>query len=183
MRNQLILVIGLTVCGCLPAEAQTIAKVIFLAQPRSGPMMLLSKPPPPKSPPRKVFPAINPPPKSLLRFTRISTATYDPERNLEDRLAITLDRTPFVTESTIPVAELWGGRLQLEGFDTTRTRDPQFAPLGVGQVTPPASRDLASVNRSVDYDGLSIRFEFGNSPTRRPAKIWHYLRWVVGKGT
>ena len=39
LRHQLILVIGLVMVTCLPGEAQTPAKQIFLAQTRPSPMM------------------------------------------------------------------------------------------------------------------------------------------------
>jgi hypothetical protein len=159
-------------CSCFSAEAQTSAKEIFPAQPPSAPMTLLFQPSPRNYSSPKVFLVIGLFPQSPDRFTGISTGTYALESSLESRFSITEDRTPFITESTMPVAELWGGRLQLEGFHSTLTRDPQFASSGVGRVSRPASHDQADVNRSVDLDGLSIRFDFRKGPSGRPTRIW-----------
>ena len=184
MRHQVILVIGLVVAGCLPGEAQTLAKQTFLAQQRpSGPMMLLFRQSPPNDPSPTVSLAIDLPPKSLGRFTRISTAAYESERTLESRFSIVVDQTPFVTESSMPVAQLWGGRLGLEGFGRSPgTQYVQFGPTGIGQDFRPPSRDQADVNRSVDLYGLSLRLGFGRALTGRSTQMWRCLGWIVGKG-
>ena len=178
MRHQLILVIGLVMGSCLPGEAQTPAKQRVLGQPPSGPMMSFFRP----SPPNDLSPTA-PFPKSLGRFTRISIATYEPEPSLASRFSIVVDQTPFVTESSMSVAQLWGGRLQLEGFGSTPgTLYVQFGPSGIGQDFRSSSHDQADVNRSVDLYGLNLRFDFGKTLTGRPPQMWRCLGWFVGQG-
>jgi hypothetical protein len=167
--------------SCLPGEAQTPAKQIFPAQEAPGPIMVSFRSSPPVHSSPTVF-LIGSPPKSLGRFTRISTATYEPERSLENRFSIVMDHTPFVTESDMEVAQFWGGHLQLDGFGSTAgTQYVQFGPLGAARDFRPSSYDQAGLNRSVDLYGLSLRFDFGE-PIGRPAQIWHGLGWIVGKG-
>ena len=183
MRHQLILVIGLVMGSCLPGEAQTQAKHTIPGERPSGPMMLFFRPSPPNdSSPTASF-AIDLPPKSLGRFTRISTATYEPEPSLESRFSIVVDQTPFITESSMSVAQLWGGRLQLEGFGSTPgTQYVQFGPSGIAQDFRSPSHDQADVNRSVDLYGLNLRFDFGKTLTGRPPQMWRCLGWFVGPG-
>jgi hypothetical protein len=183
MRNQLLLVIGLVVGSYLPAEAQTSAKQILLAQRPTGRMMLLFRPSQPNYSSPAVFLTTSLPPKSLGRFTRMSTATYEPELSLESRFSIVVNRTPFRTESSMPVTQLWGKRLQVEGFSSTLRRYPQFWSSGVGHDSGLPSPDQAAAkNRRGDLYGLSLRFEFGKAPTSRPPQIWRYLGSIVGKG-
>jgi hypothetical protein len=181
--HHFILVIGLVMGSCLPEDAQTPAEQIFLAQAAPSPMMLLFRASPPNYSSPAVLLTIVLRTKSLGRFTRISTATYEPERSLENRFSIAVDRTPFVTESSVSVAQVWGGRLQLEGFGSTVGRQyVQFGPSGIGQDFRPPSHDQAGVDRSVDLYGLSLRLDFGKVPTGRPTRIWRCLGWIVGEG-
>lgn len=175
MRNQFLLVIGLAMGSCLPAAAQTSREQIFLAQPPSGPMMLLVRPPPHYSLPT-VFLTTNRPRKPHGRSARISAATYAPERSFENRFSILVNRTPFLSESSVPIAQLWGGRLQLEGFDSTCQRYPQFELSNVAHDYPPPSHDQAGMYRSVDLQGVSLRFQLG----QLRAKSW-VNRWLLAK--
>jgi hypothetical protein len=183
MRHQLILVIGLVMVSCLPGEAQTPAKQILLAQAPPSPMMVFFRRSPPIHSSPTVFLTIDLPPKSRGRFTSISTATYGPERSLESRLSIVVDQSPFVTYSSMPVAQLWGGRLQLDGFGSTLgTQYVQFGPLGIGRDFRPPSHDQAGLNPWADLYGLRLRIDFGKAQTGRPTQIWRCLGWIVGKG-
>lgn len=182
MRHQLILVIGLVVGSCLPGEAQAPAKQIFLAQALPSPMVLFSRPSPPSHSSRKVFLPIDLAPQPLGRFARLSTATYEPERSLESRFSIVVDRNPFITESSMAVAQLWRGRLQFEGFGTTPgTQYVQLGPSGIGHDFRPPSHDQAGLNRPADLYGISLRFNFKKTQTVRPTEIWRCLGWIVGK--
>lgn len=166
MRNQFILAIGsigLLMVSCLPARAQTFANQIFLARSPSEPMMLFRLPPPRYSSPTLLL-TINKPPKFPGHVTRISTATYAPGPSLESRFSIVEDRTPFVTESRVPVARFWGGRLQLEGFDTTCRRYPQLS--GMAHDYPPPTHDQAGMHRSFDIQGISLQFNLEKPKAR-----------------
>lgn len=182
MRLQLILVIGLVMGTCLSGEAQTSANQIVLAQELPNPMLLVFRSSPSNHSSPKVFLPIDLPPKQLGRYTRVSTATYEPELSLESRFSIVVDQNPFITESSMAVAEFWGGRLQLAGFGSTPgTQYVQFGPSGISHDFRPPSYDQRGVDRSADLYGISLRVDFTKAQTGRP-KIWRCLGWIVGKG-
>jgi hypothetical protein len=183
MCHHFVLVIGLIMVSCLLGRAQTTAEQIFPAQTPPSPMMLLLRPSPPNYSSPTVLLTIVLRPKSVGRFTRISTATYEPEPSLEHRFPIETDKTPFITESSMSVAQVWRGRLQLEGFGSTVGRQYlQFGPSGMEQDFSPPSHDQAGVDRLVSPYGLRLRLAFGKAPTGRPTQIWRCLGWIVGKG-
>jgi hypothetical protein len=183
MRHQLILVMGLVMGTCLSGKAQTPAKQIVLAQELPNPMMLFFRSSPSNHSSPNVFLPINLPPKQLGRYSRVSTATYEPEHSLESRFSIVVDQNPFITKSSMAVAELWGGRLELVGFGSKPgTQYVQFGPSGISHDFRPPSYDQKGVDRSADLYGISLRVDFRKAQTGRPTLIWRCLGWIVGKG-
>ena len=113
---------------------------------------------------------------------------YKTDRSLDLRLSIEEVRTPFLTESHLPVAHFWEGRLHLEGFDSTvNPQNVQLGPSRFGLISlrdfRSSSHDQAGVANSVALDGIALRFSFGrDAQTRKPTPIWRCAASIIGKG-
>lgn len=116
------------------------------------------------------------PPKFAGQSSYLFVRTYESEQNLEKLSRIQRVKTLFLMQSSLPLFQLWGGRLQVDGF-TTRLH-PQSVQLG-----PPAVgglQNLFSPRRgypggppSVRFYGLSLRFPFGRATEiGRPTQTW-----------
>jgi hypothetical protein len=117
MRSQLILVAGFLLSSYFPVEAQTPSAQIVLAQASPPPVlpMVLFRASPIRSSselPERPLPHYSAPHRPPLL-----AAAYQPEPSLESRLQIDEFRTPMLTESSLPVADLWRG-LKLDAFDS-----------------------------------------------------------------
>jgi hypothetical protein len=111
------------------------------------------------------------------RSPELAPASYRSESSLASHFSIEESRTPFSSESTMPVARLWKGHLQIEGFQQTVSKCPVFA----GPPLPPAASDQASLTRIQDFGGMSLRLNFGKSPENQPLQIRRTLRSILGR--
>jgi hypothetical protein len=154
MRKRLILLFGVLLISYVPAEAQTSAAQIQLAQARPVPTIALLRAPPPPLPPNVFLPTRRPK-KPLAHFTVLFNAAYKPDRSLASRSPVQVIKTPFMTESSLPVAEFWRGRLHLDGFQSTQNMGNIL--LGRG------SHLGERVPRGVDLYGISLRLRLGHN--------------------
>ena len=102
MQHQLILVVGLLLTSCLPAEAQTLTTQVLLGPALPEPTPMLA-PASLNDFPSKVSPTSRPPQKPVARFKLLVIPAYAPDRNLESRSPVEEFRTPFLTESRLVV--------------------------------------------------------------------------------
>jgi hypothetical protein len=85
----------------------------------------------------------------------------------------------ILTQSTLPLVQFWGGRLQLDAFQSTlRFQNGQLGPGSNGGMR--ASRlpgqSYPGGLRSVHLSGLSLSFRFGrDARTGHPAQLWRRL--------
>ena len=73
-------------------------------------------------------------------------------------------KTLLFTESSVPLARLWSGRLQLNGFQNTIfIQNLQVDPVGYGGALDlrPPRRIYPGGPRSVELVGVSVSFHFG----------------------
>ncbi len=73
-------------------------------------------------------------------------------------------KTLLFTESSVPLARLWSGRLQVNGFQNTIfIQNLQVDPLGYGGALDlrPPRRIYPGGPRSVELAGISLSFHFG----------------------
>jgi hypothetical protein len=105
------------------------------------------------------------------------TRSYTPVSGIENRLPVEFYRTPFVTVSSVPVAQAMRGHLQIEGFGSTQY-SVQFGPAGIDQPFRPPSHDQEGVNRSDDLNGIRVRLTFGNSAVRN-LPIWRSVKKLL----
>lgn len=186
MRECFIFVaaVGLFLIACFPTEAQTPATQFALEQtPSELTMILFPAPLPWLSPivlPIQLFGKPFPHP------TFLSDEVYKPDPSLENRLLIESFRTPFLTESSLPVAHLWRG-LKLVLFDGTihsRGLELGSPTSGIGfYYMRPSTNDQAGLANSVGLSGISLRYSFGRDAERgKPVQIWRCVSWVIGDG-
>jgi hypothetical protein len=125
------------------------------------------------------------PERPLPHSTFLLGAAYKPEPSLASRLPIDEFRTPLLTESSLPVADLWRG-LKLNVFESTFhshswQRGSPTSGVGFQDLRPP-SHDQASIGSSVGRNGLSLTYSFGRDAARKPVQILRCVSWVVGNG-
>src|SRR5579862_9166061 len=186
MRNQLILVVGFLLGSCLPMEAQTPPAHMVLAEVSPPPVlpMILFRASPIRS--RAELPEQPLPHYSAPHEAPLLAAAYKPEPSLGSRLPIEEFRTPMLTESSVPVADVWRG-LKLDAFESKESHTPtlqRFSPtsgIGFEDLRPRAS-DQASIGGSVERAGLSLRYGFGRDATRKPSHVLQCFARVIGKG-
>ena len=85
-------------------------------------------------------------------------------------------KTLILTQSLMPLVQLWGGRLRLDGFASTlHMQSVQFGPSAAGGLRLPQQNYVAGP-RSMDLYGVSLSFHFGrDAKVGRPAPIWQWL--------
>ena len=175
---------GLLLIACFPTEAQTPASQFALEQTPSDLTMILFP-----APLTRLLPIVLPIQlfgKSFPRPTFLLDEVYKPEPSLEHRLLIEPFRTPFLTESSLPVTHLWRG-LKLVLFESTihpRGLELGSPTSGIGfYYMRPSTNDQAGVANSVGLSGISLRYSFGRDAERgKPAQIWRCVSWVIGDG-
>ena len=98
-----------------------------------------------------------------------SVKAYERDQGLEGLKSLSPMRevkTLFLTQSMLPLLQLWGGRLRLDGF--TSRQNVQLGPSELqGHPGGP---------RSIGFRGVSLSFHFGrDAQIGRPAQIWQSL--------
>src|SRR5579872_5902041 len=122
------------------------------------------------------------PGKSRDHFTYTFARSYESDRALTDLERLSQKRevkTLFITRSSLPLVNLWGGRLRLEGFTSSlNMQNVQLGPSAAGglQDFRPSRPNYPGEPRSLDLYGLSLSFHFGrDAQIGRPAQIWRGL--------
>jgi hypothetical protein len=120
------------------------------------------------------------PGKPNAHLSLLSARAYARDYSLEHLSPMDDVSTLILTQSSLPLARLWGGRLQLDAFQSTlHLQNAQLGPFGMR-----GSRLLAQSYpgglRSVHLSGLSLSFYFGrDARTGHPAQLWRRLTRTV----
>jgi hypothetical protein len=122
--------------------------------------------------------------KSPAHFSLLLSGAYQPDQSLEHLSPMDKVKTLTLTQSSLPLVQLWGGRLQLDAFQSTlHSQNVQLGPLGYGGIEGfrPSRQSYLGGPLSVNFSGLSLSFHFGrDSRTRRPTQAWRRLTRIVG---
>ena len=119
MQKQLILVLGALLGSSLPAVGQTLAARLDLAQKGPSPGLTLLEASSMDFPPTTVRPlSALPPAEAAVRLPRaLAVMEYlRPKLKLSSKVRVELVHTPFIRQGRVPLTQLWGGRLRLDGF-------------------------------------------------------------------
>lgn len=185
MHKRFILLLGVVLGSYVPAAAQTPAPLILQAQERLSPIMPMLRTVPVRLPAAS-FLLPQGPGKSPAHFGRLFAGAYEGDHSLKSLLAMEEVKTLFVTQSSLPIAPLWGGRLQLDAFESTlNMQNVQLGPSGSGGLRDfrPRRGGYPNIPRSVGLYGISLRFRFGRHvQTGRSTHVWRCLAWIVGPG-
>ena len=130
------------------------------------------------------------PGKSAAHFSYLSAGAYEYKRGqgLECLASLSPMRevnTLFLTQSLLPLVQIWGGRLRLDGFiSTLHMQNVELGPSAAGglQDFRLLRQGYPGGPRSVDLYGVSLSFHFGrDAQIGRPAPIWRCLAQIVGR--
>jgi hypothetical protein len=167
----------------VPVAGQTPAPQIVLAQEHRAQIMTMhrtvSTPLPAAS-----FLLSQDPGKSPAHFSLLFAGAYERDHSLERRPPMEGVKTLLFTQSGLPLVQLWGGRLQLDAFQSTlHMQNVQLGPLGYGvmQGFRPPRQSYPGGPHSVHLSGLSLSFHFGKEARARPAiQLWRHMTHIVG---
>lgn len=183
MHKRFILLLGILLGTLGPAAAQTSAPRIVLAQ---EPVASITSMLPAISTPLPAVFLLLPrdPGKSNAHFSLSFAGTYDRDYSLEHLSHMDEVKTLILTQSSMPLVKLWGGRFQLNAFQSTlHLRSVELGPFGNGGMR---GSNLPRQNYpggpgSVHLFGLSLSFQFGRDAlTGHPAHLWQRLTGIVG---
>ena len=211
MKRRLTLLLAMFLGSYLSTAAQIPAARIVAERDRTAPVMAMLQPGPAPSiaesvplpgnpgifalrtPPAPVlalsFPAHRNPANSALHFKYVLAGPYRADQGmegLENQFQFEKVDTLFMAQSSLPLVQLCGGRLRLDGFERkVNIQNVQLGPSGGGGMQdfrPWRERELGAPS-SVHSYGVSLTFHFGrDAQTGRPAQIWRSVARMVGGG-
>ncbi len=92
-------------------------------------------------------------------------------------------KTLILTQVSLPLVQLWDGRLELSAFQSTlRIQNVQLGALGYAAMPdfPLPQQNFPGGPRSIHLSGLSLNFHFGRvEGTRRPTQAWRCVPRIV----
>jgi hypothetical protein len=180
MRKRFIL-LGVVLGIYVPMSAQTPAPRTIPAQDRT--VMSMTVVP---TAPAPLFAASfllpENPEKSAASFSYLFARAYERDQGLEGLKRLSPMRevkTLFLTQSMLPLLQVWGGRLRLDGFTSTlHMHNVQLGPSAAGGLldSRPQRQSYPGGPRSIGFYGVSLSFHFGrDAQIARPAQIWQSL--------
>jgi hypothetical protein len=124
------------------------------------------------------------PGESSAHFSLQFSGTFEPDHGLEHLSPMDQVKTLTLTQSSLPLVRLWGGRLQLDAFQSTlHIQNVQLGPSGYGGMEGfcPSRQSYPGGPLSVHFTGLSLSFHFDrDSRAKRPTQLWRRLTRIVG---
>jgi hypothetical protein len=183
MCRRFILLLGMFLGSRVPVAGQSSTPQIVLAQGHGAQIMTMhrtvSTPLPPAS-----FLLSQDSGKSPAQFALVLAGASERDHSLDNLSPMDKVKTLTLTQSTLPLVQVWSGRLQLAAFQSTlHSQNAQLGPLGYGDMGGfrPPRQSYPSGPRSVQLSGLSLSFAFGrDSRTRRPTEVWRRMTRFVG---
>ncbi len=182
MHKPLILLLGMVLGSPLPASAQTLAPQILQTTPIVSMVRTVWAP-------SLAAPFLSPENlrKPVIHFSHLFAGTEERGQGLEGLRSLSpmhQVKTLFLTQSMLPLVQLWGGRLRLDGFTSTlQMQNVQLGPSAAGGLLDfrPSRQGYLGGPRSVGLYGVSVSFHFGrDAQVGRPTQIWRCLARMVG---
>jgi hypothetical protein len=183
MYKRFIVLLGMFLGSHVPVAGQTPVPQIVLAQKHGAQIMTMSR--------TVSIPLLNPPfllsqapGKFPAHFSLMFAGAYQRELSLEHFAPMDEVKTLTLTQLSLPLFQLWGGRLQLGAFQSTlRSQNMQFGPFGSGGTGGFRSTRQSYIGGppSVHFCGFSLSFHFGrDSRTSHPTQAWRRMTRFVG---
>jgi hypothetical protein len=184
MHKRFILVPAIFLGSYVPTGAQTPSPQILPAQVRVAPIVTMV----PTVPAPFFFPSFllsEKPGKSAAHFSYLFVRSFKRNQSLEILSPIRESKTLFLTQSSLPLVQLWGGRLRLDGFKSDlNMQNVQLGPSGAGGLLDyhPQRLGYPGGPRSVGIYGVSLSFHFGrDAQIGRPTQIWRCVARIAGQ--
>ena len=186
MYKQMILLLCMLLGSRVPTAAQTPAPQTVPAQDRTAlSMNVVPTAPAPLFAASFLLPEN--PGRSAASFSYLFARAYERDQGLEGLESLSPMRevkTLFLTQSSLPLVQLWGGRLRLDGFTSTlHMQNVELGPSAGGgpQDSRPPRQNYPGGPHSVDLYGVSLSFHFGrDAQIGRPEQIWRCLARIIG---
>jgi hypothetical protein len=118
-----------------------------------------------------------------VHFGLVFAGAYEGDLILQHLLPMDETKTLTLTQSLLPLVRFWGGRLQLDAFQSTlHSQNLQFGASGDGGLG--GFRGLRQGYPggafSAHFSGLSLSFHFGREArTRPPIQLWRHMTRIV----
>ncbi len=117
--------------------------------------------------------------RSPARFSLLFVGGYEVGHSLEGFPQPEQIKTLQFTQTSVPLIQLWGGRLQLDAFQST-FHIQNMQPGAVGLVRLPG-QNYPGGPRSSQLSGISLSFQFGRGARGgRPSELWRDLTRIAG---
>ena len=161
--KRFIVLLGIFLSSVAPAAAQKPPPESVHVQARAAPAMTLLRP---VSTPslNASFLLYQDPGSTPFQFSLLSAGGTERDFFVAPLPPMYEVKTLLFTESSVPLARLWSGRLQLNGFQNTIfIQNLQVDPVGYGGALDlrPPRRIYPGGPRSVELVGVSVSFHFG----------------------
>jgi hypothetical protein len=183
MYKRFVLLLGMFLGSHVPVAGQTPVPQIVLAQEHGAQIMTM---PQTVSIPLMTssFLLSQDPGKPPAHFSLQFAGAYQHDPSLEHFSPMDEVKTLTLTQSSLPLCQLWGGRLQLGAFQSTlHSQNEQLGTLGYGGMEGfrPTRQSYPGGPLSVHFSGFSLSFHFGrDSRTKHPTQVWRRLTRFVG---
>jgi hypothetical protein len=121
--------------------------------------------------------------KSSAHYSFVFAGAYEHDYTLDHLSPMDEVKTLILTQSSLPLVRLWGGRLQLDAFQSTpHLQNVQFGAFGYGGMR--GSRLLGQsypgAPRSLRLSGLTLTLHFGRDDrAAHPVQLWRRLTGVL----
>jgi hypothetical protein len=179
MHKRLILVLGMFLGSYVPMPAQTLAPEGFPTQENIATVATTGRTVPAVSFARS-FALSERPTKSVMDFGYLYAGTYQRQESFSPVHRV---KTLFLTQSSLPLVQFWGGRLRLDGFTSRlHMQNVQFGPSATGglQDFRAARQSYVGGPRSIGLYGVSLSFHFGrDARLERPPQIWRCVARII----
>jgi hypothetical protein len=181
MYKRLVLLFGMFLGSDVLVRGQTLPQTV--AHAHSAQIMTI---------PRAVsIPSLTPslllsqdPGKSPAHFSVQLAGIYQRDPSLNQFSPVDQVKTLTLTQSSLPLLQLWGGRLQLGAFQSTlHSQNVQLGPLGYGGMEGfrPTRQSYPGGPLAIHSSGFSLSFHFNrDSRTKHPTQVWRRMTRFVG---
>jgi hypothetical protein len=184
MHKRFILLLGMFLGTLVPTAAQTPAPQIVPTQDRIERIVTVV---PAVRVPLPAAPFLLPDNsgKPAAHFSYLFARAYEGHPGLDDLKSLSPMhevKTLILTQSLLPLVQLWGGRLRLDGFTSRlHMQNMQLGPSAGGpQDFHSPRQNYPGGPRSVDLYGFSLSFHFGrDAQVGHPTHAWRSLPRIV----
>jgi hypothetical protein len=182
MHKRFILLLGVFLGSYVWTAAQTPTPQVVRGQERVAPIVTMVRTvPTPLGAPS--FQLSESPVKSAVHFNYLFAGAYEQHDSLESLSPVHEVKTLFLTQSILPLVQIWGGRLRFDGFTSTLDmQNVELGPSAAGGLLDyrPPRQTYPGGPHPVGLRGVTLSFHFGrDAQVGRPTQIWQTLARIA----